>query len=596
MFIEIMDAYDAAGESGGGNSFVAGNVLNECASIDATAHTREVLDMFERHADLLSLPVVEKLTRQPIGLINRAIFMSNLAKPFYSEIYLDRSCLAFMDKTPLIVEEGIPLQELSILIAGAGKKVVTDGFIIVSDGRYRGLGHISGVLRLMADIHREHSFRLARHRDNLEELVQERTQALIEARDAAEAAARAKSSFLANMSHEIRTPMNAIIGMAHLMARAGLPARQADRLGKIDNAARHLLAIVNDILDLTRIGAGKMTIIDEAIDLETIFLNVQGIIGQQASSKGLSLILDTSDMPRGLRGDSTRLTQALLNYANNAVKFTERGYITLRCRSLHEEPGHVTVRIEVQDSGIGISQDTLADLFTAFHQADTSITRKYGGSGLGLAITRHLAELMEGEAGAESHLGQGSLFWFTARLKRSGGLPESCTPARPEELAPHQSKIEQLRTRHANNLILLAEDEPINQEIAREMLEDAGLRIIIANHGREALDILREHTPDLILMDMQMPEMDGVTATRHIRQQTLRHIPIIAITANAFEEDRKECLMAGMDDFMAKPFVPEAFFARLLHWLSKAKRGEKLRSMTSSQETAASQGAILPYC
>ncbi|MCK6405441.1 MAG: response regulator [Rhodocyclaceae bacterium] len=543
---------------------VARDVLQCSPCVAADALTREVERCFQSDPELISLPVVDESAGRPIGMINRGIFMTSLAKPFYREIYFDKSCLVFMDKSPLIVEEGMPLEELSIEIAQGGDKVVADGFIIASEGRYLGMGFTQDVLRVMADLHRQHSLRLSRHREDLEALVQERTAALTDARDAAMAAARAKASFLANMSHEIRTPMNAIIGMAHLMKRESLSERQMDRLGKIDAAARHLLGIINDILDLSKIGAGRLTIVDAPLDLRALLVTVSDLLADLATGKGLQLVIEADGVPDCVGGDVTRLTQSLLNYAGNAIKFTESGSVTLRCRTQAEFDDAVLVRFEVEDSGPGISPEALSRLFSAFEQADASNTRAHGGTGLGLAITRHLAELMGGEAGAESHLGRGSLFWFTARLSRQA-LPAIVGK---DAVARVGDCCARLRELHAGARVLVVEDEPVNREIAREFLEDAGLAVSFAENGSEAVTRASDHPFSLILMDMQMPVMDGLTATRLIRGMRFgRHLPIVAMTANAFAEDRQRCLAAGMNDFVSKPFDPDTLFECLLRRL-----------------------------
>ena len=260
---------------------------------------------------------------------------------------------------------------------------------------------------------------LDRHRHHLEQLVEKRTAQLAEARDLAEAATRAKSAFLANMSHEIRTPMNAILGMAHLLRRDGVTAKQGGQLDRIDMAAEHLLNIINDILDLSKIEAGKLTLEDRDVAIGSLLGNIASIMSARASAKGLHLVMDTEQLRFHLRGDPTRLTQALLNYANNAVKFTEKGTITIRNRLLEETDDRVLLRFEVEDMGIGIAPEQLDRLFSAFEQADSSTTREYGGTGLGLAITRHLAQLMGGDAGVASEAGKGSTFWFTAWLNKT---------------------------------------------------------------------------------------------------------------------------------------------------------------------------------
>ena len=577
-------------------------------------------------------------------------------------------------------------------------EIYTD-FAIISPIRQED-GRITHYLSIQEDVSEKKQVgqELDRYRHHLEELVIERTSQLVAAKEAAEVASRAKSAFLANMSHEIRTPMNAIVGLTYLLKRDSREPAQQDKLNKVADAAQHLLSIINDILDISKIEAGKLVLDKSDFDLDSVLHNVCTLVAERAQAKGLELVVDVvPNLLRGLYGDPTRLSQALLNYAGNAIKFTEHGSVVIRARVEEENEQGMLVRFEVQDTGIGIARQHQARLFQAFEQADATTTRKYGGTGLGLAINRRLAQMMGGEVGVASEPGKGSTFWFTARLgKPTHPIPhfthenlQGCRALVVDDLPEARSvlaemlraqglqvetaesgeaaiqavraadggapfdlvlidwlmpgmngvetaeRLSVLSLRHRPSLllvtahdepsmqsasaalfsailvkpvtsstlydtlvkvmgeeeqqvkagtslhieqevarlhggahVLLVEDNAINQEVALELLHSAGFITSLAANGKIAVRMVREHSYDLVLMDMQMPEMDGLQATREIRRLPGRaSLPIVAMTANALDEDRQRCLEAGMNDHVAKPVDPETLYRTLMKWL-----------------------------
>ncbi|RYF54022.1 MAG: PAS domain-containing sensor histidine kinase, partial [Comamonadaceae bacterium] len=521
------------------------------------------------------------------------------------------------------------------------------------------------------------------------------------AKELAEESTALKSNFLANMSHEIRTPMNAIIGMSHLALKSGLSPRQHDYVSKIQQAGQHLLGVINDILDFSKIEAGKLTVEKQPFVLDRMLESVSDVVGYKAGAKGLELVCDVAaDVPPNLVGDSLRLGQILINFANNAVKFTESGEISIAVRLLESAGNRVMLRFEVRDTGIGLTQDQMGRLFQSFQQADTSTTRRYGGTGLGLAICKSLAELMGGEVGVESVYGKGSTFWVALPLERgtvarlmlpppdlrgrrvlvvddnhtaatvlsdmlqamgfqveqahSGlealeRLRESMVQHQPfglllldwhmpgmdgVQLAGHirglgmaqvpkmlmvtaYGREDVMRAARAQGIetvlikpvnasvlfdtlmqpqkhstysparvitpapaadelplamrgasVLLVEDNELNQMVAKELLMEAGFSVDVAENGQIAIDRIGLKSYDVVLMDMQMPVMDGETATRQLRSDPRHaHLPIVAMTANAMEADRQRCFAAGMNDHVAKPIEPAALWAALTRWI-----------------------------
>ncbi len=391
--------------------------------------------------------------------------------------------------------------------------------------------------------------------------------ATLAAKEAAESANIAKSQFLATMSHEIRTPLNVMKGMAYAMRRTGLEPQQEECLAHIDAAAAHLLSIVSNVLDLAKIEAGKVELQHVEINVRQIATDIVDMLRGNVLLKNINLRIEMQANMPPLLGDATRLRQVLLNYLSNALKFTETGTITLRVRAEQESDEHALLRFEVQDTGIGISAQTAARLFSPFEQADNSDTRQYGGTGLGLVIAKRIAELMGGSAGVDSIPGIGSTFWFTANLKKP--VQRRVIETIVFNPKPDSSPEQMLRRDFSGQRILLVDDDSITRRLFRMLLEELGLVVDDAEDGTVAVAKAKSQAYAIVVMDMQMPKMGGLEATRHIRAMSGgEQVPIVMMTGNAFEHIRTECLEAGVSDFITKPVEPEDLFAVILRRLT----------------------------
>jgi two-component system sensor histidine kinase/response regulator len=402
---------------------------------------------------------------------------------------------------------------------------------------------------------------LLRARRELEQAVAARTAELREALSRAERASASKSRFFAMLSHEIRTPMNCISGLTHLLLQDDVSPAQRRQLEQIDAAAQHLVGVVAGVLDMAKIEAGVLQLEPADFELDAVVRGLELQIGDRVRERGLRYVVDVQGVPGHLHGDATRLTQALLNYLGNALKFTESGSIALRAFVIGTDDTHVDVRFEVEDTGCGIDARDQTRLFHSFAQAEQSNSRRQSGAGLGLSITRQLAQLMGGSVGLTSTPGHGSTFWLTARF---GHASTRSTPPRNAGL----DAVAALRAAHAGARVLLADDDPVSREVARLMLSRAGLLVDVTGDGGDALRMASANDYALILLDVQMPTLDGPTVARALRTVPGRaSTPVIALTAQAFSEDRRACIAAGMNEHIAKPIRPERFYDVLAAWL-----------------------------
>lgn len=507
-----------------------------------------VVRRFEQDEDLHIIAVVDD-DQRPVGLVTRHALFQFFSLKFGRELWDKRPIAQLMQANPRLVRIDAPMEELCRLIAGMSPEALLQGVAMTDEnGCYAGVASAFDLYRASVLVAEEKNARLLAA-----------TQQLSAETERATRASQAKSDFLATMSHEIRTPLNGILGMAQALAQEPLAEGQKDKIDLIVASGETLTGLLNDILDLSKIEAGKLAIEPVESDLRATVNRVFRLFAPQARDKGLEMVLDLpADLPARLKYDPVRVHQCIGNLISNAVKFTHQGRIEIGCRIRPGTAGRPAVAISVKDTGIGMSADTLANLFTPFTQADGSITRRFGGTGLGLAITRRLLRMMGGDASAESAPGEGSTFTMTFAADEAASGAASPAPTPAAETETNWTPSRPLR-------VLLVDDNSVNRQVVRLFLASIHATVAEAVNGAEALDRLASDTFDIVLLDVHMPVMDGCEAIRRIRasDQPWRDLPVIALTADAMEGDRERFVAMGMTDYVAKPIDRRLLLTRI---------------------------------
>ena len=505
----------------------------------------DVADRFNAEPDLFALPVVNG-DGSPVALLNRFRLLEKLSKRFGRDLYARKPIVECADGSPLVLDVAAPLDEIGARLFHGERNHILDGFIVTRNGTYVGLGTGVSLTRALTAM----------------AVAQAKGMATKET-----AANKAKGTFVAKLSHEIRTPLNGVLGAAALLQDTSLSPEQAELVAALRVSGDALLSLVNDVLDFSKIESAKVTLERVPFDPRGLVRDVAGLIRVRVAGKEVRVLTDIDESVPPLLGDPTRLRQVLLNIGGNAVKFTERGHVLLHLAVIETTAVTARVRFAVEDTGIGIPEDKVGQLFKPFTQAEESTTRRFGGTGLGLAISGELVQLMGSSVQVESTLGRGSVFGFTVELP-IGPASASSVPAPALGFSGREPASFALN-------VLVAEDNGVNQKIIGKLLERAGCRPVIVANGAEALRAAARCGWDLILMDCEMPVMDGFEATRRIRRgeagPAATQVPIVALTANATVECRSACTDAGMDSFLSKPVWIDALHKELAKCAKRAE-------------------------